>query len=141
MRKILGVVLASLTVALVLASSVDAGAKDGKIRWSAKKTGACKWFDAIKVPAMEGNKPGKVELKIVFKAKELAEFFVIGDGDTDLDLFILDAKGGLVAKDEDPAERGSDLCVCRWTPDTEQEYTIVITNLGKVYNVAQAGCN
>ena len=69
---------------------------------------------------------------------------VIGDGDTDLDLFIYDTTGQLVAKDEDPPASkggGSDICRCQWTPRVEQEYTIKILNYGKVYNIAQAGCN
>ena len=73
---------------------------------------------------------------------ELAEFLAIGDGDTDVDLYVFDSKGQLVGKDEDPAERGSDLCVVRWTPTQEEEFTIVIRNVDpKLYNTVTAGCN
>ncbi len=136
------VLAATTVVAVALAgySTADAGAKGGKIRWSSNKD-IQNGKPAIKVPPAQEKKEGTAVLKIVFKAKELAEFCVIGDGDTDLDLVVLDAKGKVVVKDVDPAERGSDICICRWTPDEEQEYTIVIVNNGKVYNLAQAGCN
>jgi len=122
----------------------DAGAKGGKIRWTHKKTGDVKAFEAISVPAAEGNQPGKVELKVTFEGGKLAEFSLIGDGDTDLDVYIKDAAGNVVAKDEDPpAEQGggSDICICRWTPTATAEFTIIILNVGKVVNIAQAATN
>lgn len=115
------------------------GAKDGKVRWMNNKdtTGKYKINPPIKVEAKSD-----VKLKITFKANELAEFFVIGDADTDIDLYVLDSKGQLVGKDEDPAERGSDLCVVRWTPKQEEEFTIIIRNVDpKLYNTVTAGCN
>jgi hypothetical protein len=139
--KYLVSVLSAAALLLAYTGVSEAGAKDGKQRWTHKQTGSCKAHPPLKVPAAEDGKPGTIELKIVFKAKELAEFVLIGDGDTDLDVIVLDAKGKKVVEDVDPAERGSDLCVCRWTPDEEMEYRIVIVNHGKVYNVAQAGCN
>jgi hypothetical protein len=129
-----------LGMLLAAANSADAGAKGGKIRWSSNpdiKNGR----PAIKVPEAKDGKPGIVDLKVVFVANKLAEFVLIGDADTDIDVYILDAKGNIVTKDEDPAEYGSDLCVCRWTPTEEQEFTIRIVNQGKVYNLCQAGTN
>jgi hypothetical protein len=124
---------------LTAAHEAQAGAKDGKIRWMNNKdtTGKYKVLAPIKIDANSAHK-----IKLVFKANELAEFFVIGDGDTDIDLVVLDPTGKKVAEDVDPAERGSDLCVCRWTPDAEREYTIVIINQDKkLYNTVTAGCN
>jgi hypothetical protein len=123
--------------------TAEAGAKGGKIRWSSNSTSnTAKVNPPIKVPAAKGPKePGIVELKVVFVANKLAEFFLIGDGDTDIDVYILDSTGKVVAQDEDPAEYGSDLCMCRWTPTEEQEYTIRIINRGNVYNLCQAGTN
>jgi len=131
---------AVLGLLLTITANVEADAKGGKIRWSSNpniKNGK----PAIQVPAADGNKPGIVELKVVYVANKLAEFVLIGDGDTDIDVYILDAKGQEVAKDEDPAVYGSDLCVCRWNPTVEQEYTIRIVNRGKVFNLCQAGTN
>ena len=144
MKRMAALLMAAFVVSLLAGSSLQAGAKDGKIRWSHKKTGECKWNPAIKVPAAEDGKPGVVKIKVVYKAKQLAEFFVIGDGDTDLDVVVLDSKGKKVAEDVDPpAEKGggSDLCMCRWTPAQEEEFTIEIYNHGKVYNMAHAGTN
>jgi hypothetical protein len=135
---------AAFALSLLAGSALQAGAKDGKIRWSHKKTGECKWYPAIKVPEAQGEKPGLVTLKVTYKGGQLAEFFVIGDGDTDLDVIVLNSKGKKVAEDIDPpAEKGggSDLCVCRWRPTEDEEFTIQILNHGKVYNMATAGTN
>jgi hypothetical protein len=139
MKYILTLV-AALGLLVAGSNSVYAGAKGGKIRWSSNNN-IPNGKPAIKVPAAEADKPGIVELKVVFVAKKLAEFVLIGDGDTDIDVYVFDAGGNEVAKDEDPAAYGSDLCVCRWTPSEEQEYTIRIVNRGKVYNLCQAGTN
>ena len=88
--------------------------------------------------------PGKVELKITFEGGKLAEFVLIGDGDTNLDVVIKDAAGNVVVKDVDPpksAGGGSDICVCRWTPKETAEFTIVILNDGELLNIAQAATN
>ncbi len=119
---------------------LQAGAKGGKIRWSSNPQIQNR-RPPLKVPEATTAGPGKVKLKIVFKARELAEFVVVGDGDTNLDLVIKDAKGRVVAEDVHPVTRMSDICLCRWTPEEEQEYTIIIYNHGKVYNLCQAGCN
>lgn len=142
MKKILGVSLVALAFAIVSLTQAEAGSKDGKQRWSFKQTGAGKWHQPLLIPAAKGPKePGQVVLQIAFKANELAEFFVIGDGDSDLDLYVLDSEKKEVVKDEDPPERGSDLCVARWTPKKDEVFTIVIQNVGKIENVVHAGCN
>jgi outer membrane protein assembly factor BamB len=131
---------AVLGLLLTVTATVEADAKGGKIRWSSNpdiKNGK----PAIKVPAAQDGKPGIVDLKVVYVANKLAEFVLIGDGDTDIDVYVFDAKGQEVAKDVDPEAYGSDLCVCRWTPTVEQEFTIRIVNHGKVYNLCQAGTN
>ncbi len=130
----------AVALSLDLASGARAGAKEGKIRWSSNPA-IPKGRPAIKVPAATKDGPGTYTLRIVFKAREPALFAVIGDGDTTLDLVVKDAKGRVVAEDVGPLARAADLCLCRWTPDEEQEYTIVIYNYGKVYNLCQAGCN
>lgn len=142
--KALAAILGASVICLAWGGALQAGAKEGKMRWSQKKTGACKWFPAIQVPAAQDKKPGIHTLKIIFRANELAEFFVVGDGDTDLDLYVFDSKGNKVVQDEDPPTDqggGSDECVCRWRPTQEEEYTIRIVNRGSVFNVATAGCN
>jgi hypothetical protein len=142
--RLLAVMAGALALTVFIGDTALGGAKDGKMRWSHQKTGGCKWDKALVVPAGQDSKPGLLVLKITYKSQQLAEFFVIGDGDTDLDLVVKDAAGTIVAKDVDPPANqggGSDLCVCRWTPDSEQEYTIIILNNGPVVNVAMAGTN
>jgi hypothetical protein len=139
MKYILTLV-AALGFLIAGANGAYAGAKGGKIRWSSNSN-IPNGKPAIKVPAAMDGKVGVVELKVVYVANKLAEFVLIGDGDTDIDVYVIDAAGKEVAKDEDPAEYGSDLCVCRWMPSEEQEYTIRIVNRGKVYNLCQAGTN
>ena len=144
MQRLAAIVIAVVACAMFAYSPLQraqAGAKEGKMRWSHKQTGGCKWHEAIKVPESKDSKPGIYKIQIEFKAKELAEFFVIGDGDTDLDLVVKDSKGKIVAKDEDSSELGSDLCMCRWTPERNEVFTIYIVNRGKIFNVACAGCN
>lgn len=144
MTRLVAVVLIGIAGIIVAASTVEAGAKGGKIRWSEKRSGASKWYPAIKVPAAEGDKPGVHVLKITYKGDELAEFFAIGDGDTDIDVVVKDSNDKVVAKDVDPPANeggGSDLCVCRWRPTQDDEFTVIIINHGKVYNMVTAASN
>ena len=63
-------------------------------------------------------------------ANELAEVLVSGDGDTDLDLYVYDSNGNLIAKDIDY----SDDCYVRWIPAWTGRFIIRIVNRGPVYN-------
>ncbi len=67
---------------------------------------------------------------ISFVANELAELIVLGDGDTDLDLYVYDSNGNLIAKDDDYTDR----CYCSWTPRWTGAFTIKIKNRGGVCN-------
>ena len=67
---------------------------------------------------------------IKFYASETAEVLVIGDGDTDLDLYVYDSNGNLICKDDDY----TDDCYCRWTPKWTGTFRIEIKNRGSVYN-------
>lgn len=67
---------------------------------------------------------------ISFRGGEPALVMVIGDGDTDLDLYVYDSNGNLVAYDDDY----SDNCVCTWTPRWTGKFRIKIVNRGNVYN-------
>jgi hypothetical protein len=60
----------------------------------------------------------------------LAEIVVVGDGDTDLDLYVYDANGNLIEYDEDY----SDDCCVSWVPLWTGAYTIRAVNRGRVYN-------
>ena len=78
--------------------------------------------------AVNGN--SYMDYTASFVANELAEILVSGDGDTDLDLYVYDSNGNLIAKDTDY----SDDCYVRWIPAWTGRYTIRIVNRGLVYN-------
>lgn len=65
-----------------------------------------------------------------FVANQLAEVLVSGDGDTDLDLYVYDSNGNLIASDTDY----SDDCYVRWVPAWTGRYIVRIVNRGPVYN-------
>ena len=65
-----------------------------------------------------------------FIANQLAEVVVSGDGDTDLDLYVYDSNGNLIASDTD----FTDDCYVRWYPKWTGRFRIKIVNRGGVYN-------
>jgi hypothetical protein len=67
---------------------------------------------------------------IRFRGYESAIVALRGDGDTDLDLYIYDDNGNLVARDDDY----TDGCVASWTPRYTGVFTIRVKNRGSVYN-------
>ncbi len=99
------------------------------------KDGPRRWTRTVK-------KQSEVVYKVVFvadknPAKKNAEFAVIGDGGTDVDVFVFDADGKEVAKDDN----FTDLALVRWTPTKTQEYTIKVRNLGNADNNCNMGHN
>ncbi|MCL2651272.1 MAG: hypothetical protein FWD60_09660 [Candidatus Azobacteroides sp.] len=74
---------------------------------------------------------------VKFWANERATVVVTGDGDTDLDLYVYDENGNLIAKDEDY----SDDCVVNFVPRWTGLYVIKILNRGNVYNRYAVGTN
>ena len=109
------------------------------------------WNGAGRADSQEGprrwtrvvKKQSEVVYKIVFVAdnkdpnKKYAEFAVIGDGSTDIDIYVLDADGKEVASDTSP----SDLAHVRWVPGKTQEFTIKVRNLGNQDNTCTMGHN
>lgn len=68
--------------------------------------------------------------RITYNGGELAEILIVGDGDTDLDLYVYDKDGNQVCKDIDT----TDTMYCSWTPRRTGKFRIKIKNLGDVYN-------
>lgn len=64
--------------------------------------------------------------RVRFRGGEPAVVLVSGDGDSDLDLFVLDENGNQVCKDDD----ATDDMLCRWTPKWTGLFTIRVKNLG-----------
>ena len=123
--KLIGFAAASLTILLCLTGSGTADSKDGARRWT----------KVVK-------KNSEIVYKIVFIADKnpqrgIAEFAIIGDGSTDVDIEVYDPKGAVVAKDD----KFTDLALVRWVPMQTQEYTIKIINLGSEDNTCLMGHN
>ncbi|RMH17795.1 MAG: hypothetical protein D6698_07905 [Gammaproteobacteria bacterium] len=67
---------------------------------------------------------------ITFEGGEPAIVAIRGDGDTDLDFYVYDENGNLIARDTD----GTDYTLLRWTPRWTGKFYIKVKNLGHVYN-------
>jgi hypothetical protein len=67
---------------------------------------------------------------IRFYGDERAVVTISGDGTSDLDLYVYDENGYLVASDDD----GSDQCAVSFTPAYTGYFTVVVVNRGGVWN-------
>ena len=105
---------------LALIEKIDAEAK-GAHRGSVR--GPSRHYDAV-----NGNSTDSYQISFV--ANELAEILVSGDGDTDLDLYVYDSNGNLIAKDDDY----TDDCYVRWVPSWTGRFIVKIVNRGPLYN-------
>jgi hypothetical protein len=56
--------------------------------------------------------------------------YVSGDGDSDLDLFVYDESGRVVASATGPRDE----CVVRWLPERQGRFRIEVRNLGSASN-------
>jgi hypothetical protein len=70
------------------------------------------------------------ETTLWIPANQTVTLTVVGDGDTDLDLYVYDSAGNLLAYDDD----ATDVCVVQWTQRRAGSVTVVLRNLGDVYN-------
>ena len=66
----------------------------------------------------------------IFKAGVVAEVALVGDGDTDLDLYIFDELGNEICASTGYADRE----YCRWTPRWEGLFRIEVRNKGPLWN-------
>ena len=73
---------------------------------------------------------GTDRYEIAFRGGEVARIVVDGDRTTDLDLYVYDENGNLVAKDDDT----TDYCVVSFTPRWTGKFTVRVVNRGSVYN-------
>jgi hypothetical protein len=115
MKAIRTVVLAAVvgSLALALPGAASAAPKGGKI---------------AKVDSVRANETDVYQMEFVVGVA--TQVHVVGDGDTDLDLFVYDPLGREVANDVGP----TDNCYVRFTPTMAGKYTIKIKNLGGVFN-------
>jgi hypothetical protein len=68
--------------------------------------------------------------EVSFTGGEAAEVAVVGDGSTDLDLYIMDENGNLIVMDEAP----TDNCYVLWKPTWTGIFYITVLNRGNVWN-------
>ena len=105
---------------LAIIANIDAEAKAAH---RGAVNGPTRHYDSV-------NGYGTDTYTIRFVANRLAEIVVSGDGDTDLDLYVYDSNGNLIARDRDY----TDDCYVSWYPKWTGRYTIKIVNRGAVYN-------
>lgn len=67
---------------------------------------------------------------VTFDGLALAEVGIIGDGDTDLDLYVYDENGNIIESDENY----SGDCYVSWIPRRTGTFLVKVVNRGKVYN-------
>ena len=72
----------------------------------------------------------KREHTVEFRGREPAVVYVSGDGDSDLDVFVYDGAGQLVASSVGPRDE----CVVRWTPERQGSFRVEIRNVGAAPN-------
>ncbi len=95
---------------------------------------------AVGLPISHGDRVNAYSVKtytIDFYGGEYAEVAIVGDGDTDLDLFIYDENGNLIAS----GESYSDAEVVGFTPRWTGTFIVEVHNLGGVYNQFGLGTN
>lgn len=66
----------------------------------------------------------------VFRGGEVAAVAIRGDGDTDLDLVVIDENGNVICRADGPTDREA----CEWYPRWTGPYRIEVRNLGSVWN-------
>ena len=72
--------------------------------------------------------------EIQCRAGKLAKVSILGDGDTDLDLYIYDMNGNLITSNASFDDYTKDYCSCSWTPNWTGTFVIKVKNWGSVYN-------
>ncbi len=94
------------------------------VQWTAANPGPVTVMRGIMEKATD-------EIKLYYEAgKGEARVALIGDGDTDLDLFVIGPDGQEVGKGVTLADRE----VVTWTPAVSGVYTVRVQNLGGVFN-------
>jgi hypothetical protein len=118
-RKLLSIALATF-LSLAATSAVEAGAPGGPK------------FDDFTLPAQTS-----VTYNVHFYGGELAALTLVGDGYTDLDVYVYDEYGNLVASGTD----WIDGAVVTWYPRWTGPFTVKVVNRGYTYNDFRIGVN
>ena len=67
---------------------------------------------------------------IVYNGGQQADFSIVGDGDTTLNIVVEDAAGNVIVRTRGPGDR----CHVSWRPARTATYYIYVVNPGSVYN-------
>lgn len=67
---------------------------------------------------------------IVYNGGEQADFSIVGDGDTTLNVIVTDAFGNEIVRTRGPGDR----CHVKWHPNRTSLYRIYVVNEGTVFN-------
>ena len=109
--------LAVLTFAVLIMTA-------GSLAQAGRSDGGGYWYDTVL--AFDTD-----VFYVWFDGGRTARVVVNGDGDTDLDLYIYDAYGNLIAMDADDY---GDYCIASWWPRWTGLFRIEVVNYGRVYN-------
>lgn len=96
------------------------------------------WAPCSQAGAVGGSVGGKAVIapygfalqNVYFNGGVRASVLLSGDGDSDLDLFVYDQFGNLVASDDD----ATDDCVVTWIPHYTGMFTLKLINRGGIFN-------
>lgn len=81
---------------------------------------------------------GESSFNITFEGGEPAMVMIVGDGDTDLDMFVTDAYGNEICSGLSYTDRET----CGWVVEGgDSQYTVRVTNLGDVWNAVKVYTN
>ena len=107
----------SILACVVILATMVSMANAGRLNGPGKDTKIC-----------QAN--GSVTYYETFRGCEQARVAIVGDGSTDLDIFVYDMEGRLVAQ----GIGLTDIELVTWFPSRTQTYRIVVKNLGSVWN-------
>ncbi len=113
MKKIVLSLFVVLSLSLVTVSIADAGRQNGP----GEDTTIC-------------EAQGSISYNITFWGGEQARIAIVGDGSTDLDIFVYDSNGRLIVQGIGLTDRE----LVTWVPGQTQTYRIVVRNLGNTWN-------
>jgi len=113
MKKFIASLFVVLSLSFVAVPFADAGRQNGP----GKDTTICQAY-------------GSVTYNVTMYGGEEARIAIVGDGATDLDIFVYDQAGNLVRQGIGP----NDIELVTWFPNQTQTYRVVVRNLGSTWN-------
>jgi hypothetical protein len=113
MKKMIATLFVALCITAVAVPFADAGRVNGP----GKDTTICQAY-------------GSITYNVTMYGGEQARIAIVGDGSTDLDIFVYDQAGRLVVQ----GIGLTDVELVTWFPNQTQTYRVVVRNLGGTWN-------